>query len=281
MSFRSLLAAGLCLAALSGCANRQAIHTGSIKTAYAYGMEGEQPLAASAPAKEDTVAWMRTVHPNALAGRTLAVGSLHDIRLREREVVLTFDDGPMPGKTEKVLDTLDAFGVKATFLMVGQMAETYPSIARSVVARGHSIGSHTYRHRNLASMSFDSTLSEIQRGEKAVQKATATDAAFFRFPYLSDTRRLRSALTARGEVIMDVDVDSKDYFKDGPAKVAERTMAALNRRGRGIILMHDIHKRTATMLPAMLNELKAQGYKVVALRYKRSRMPEQMIASAE
>ena len=58
-------------------------------------------------------------------------------------------------------------------------------------------------------------------------------------------------------------------------------MAALNRRGRGIILMHDINKRTATMLPAMLNELKAQGYKVVALRYKRSRMPEQMIASAE
>ncbi len=207
------------------------------------------------------------------------VGSEHGIGQRSGcQQLLT---GTMAGSFVEITGQLDAFGVKATFLMVGQMAETYPSIARSVVARGHSIGSHTYRHRNLASMSFDSALSEIQRGEKAVQKATATDAAFFRFPYLSDTRRLRSALTARGEVIMDVDVDSKDYFKDGPAKVAERTMAALNRRGRGIILMHDIHKRTATMLPAMLNELKAQGYKVVALRYKRSRMPEQMIASAE
>lgn len=214
-----------------------------------------------------------------LAGRTLTVGSLAELRLGPKEVVLTFDDGPMPGKTEKILATLDRFGVKATFLMVGQMAKAYPELARKVAARGHAIGSHTYRHSNLAALGFDQAMNEILSGENAVKASTGDDVGFFRFPYLSDTARLRAALARRGTVVLDAQIDSKDYFKSTPDAVAARTVATLQRQHGGIILMHDIHARTATMLPALLARLEADGYKVVNLRYRRSRMD--MIAMAD
>ncbi|CAN7561011.1 polysaccharide deacetylase family protein [Rhizobium sp. LjRoot30] len=268
--------------ALTGCGTKPNSETGSLKTSFAATTPLHHKKGANEPVEMEPAAWVKPSHPGGLSGRTLTVGSLSELKLRPKEVILTFDDGPMPGKTEKVLDILDGYGVKATFLMVGQMAETYPAIARKVVRRGHTIGTHTYRHSNLAGMGYDSALSEIARGEKAVEKATSVNAGFFRFPYLSDTRRLRSALAGRGLVVLDVDVDSKDYFKVGPSAVTMRTMESLRRRGSGIILMHDIHKRTATMLPALLNQLKNDGYKVVTLRYKRSRMPGSMLmASAE
>ena len=100
-------------------------------------------------------------------------------------------------------------------------------------------------------------------------KATGTDVNFFRFPYLADSRKLRSAVAAREMIVMDVDVDTKDYFNSTPDQVADRAMNRLRQRGRGIILMHDIHKRTAAMLPALLARLEAEGYKVVTLKFKK------------
>jgi len=270
------VAAALCM---TGCASRPP-GSSSLKSAFVAPGKPQPHLDADDPVVMEPAAWGRLPRPGGLAGRTLTVSSLHDLKLRDKEVVLTFDDGPVPGKTERILATLNQYGVKATFLMVGQMAETYPAIARKVVASGQTIGSHTYRHRDLQNLAFDAAMTEIMRGEKAVEKATAVDAAFFRFPYLADTRRLRTALDARGVIVTDVDVDSKDYFKSTPAAVVNRTMTALRKRGHGIILMHDIHKRTGNMLPTLLDELKAGGYKVVTLRHKRTRMP-MLMASAE
>jgi len=90
-------------------------------------------------------------------------------------------------------------------------------------------------------------------------------APFFRFPYLASTAALRRQLAARGIVVIDADIDSKDYFQSTPDQVRKRTMARIEQRGSGIILMHDIHPRTAQMLPALLADLKAKGYKVVRL----------------
>lgn len=265
---------------LAGCATRPT-DGASAKTAFVAPQNPKKHLDADDPVAMEPAAWGRPLNPGRLGGRTLTVSSLSELKLRNKEVILTFDDGPMPGKTETILKTLNQYGVNATFLMVGQMAETYPAIARKVVASGNSIGSHTYRHRNLRGIGFDAAMAEVERGEKAVERATASDVGFFRFPYLADTRKLRNALSARGLVITDVDVDSKDYFKDAPSAVAARTMASLRKHGHGIILMHDIHKRTGTMLPALLDELKAGGYKVVTLRHKRTRMPSLLLASAE
>jgi peptidoglycan/xylan/chitin deacetylase (PgdA/CDA1 family) len=215
-----------------------------------------------------------------LAGRTLTVSSISEIRLADKEVILTFDDGPIPGKTDRVLATLRDYGVKATFLMVGQMASNYPAIARRVVAQGHSIGGHTYNHANLANAGYTRALTDIANGNAAVSRVTGTPVGFFRFPYLADTGALRQAAADRGLVILDVDIDSKDYFKLSPATLAANTMARVRAKRKGIILMHDIHGRTAAMLPMLLAQLKAGGYKVVALQYRRSRMP-QLLVDAE
>ncbi|WP_018688896.1 polysaccharide deacetylase family protein [Ahrensia kielensis] len=204
-----------------------------------------------------------------LAGRTIYASSIRDIKLRNKEVILTFDDGPAPGKTERVLNALDQHGIKATFLMVGQMAKANPALAKRVAQQGHAIGSHTYNHDNLAKQSFSSAIDNIRRGERAVRAATGSEVAFFRFPYLSHTSKLRDHLASRGTVVLDVDVDSKDYFKVSPAHVVEQTMKRLHTKGNGIILLHDLHNRTATMLPTLLRRLKADGYKVVNLQPSR------------
>lgn len=218
-----------------------------------------------------------------LAGRTLKVHSIADIRLARNEVVLTFDDGPVPGKTEAILAALDRHGVKATFLMVGRMAKNNPALVRKVAARGHAIGTHTQNHPNLASMSHDKALAEIAQGRQSVAAAlipTGMKAApFFRFPYLSDTPALRRHLASKGVVVIDVNIDSKDYFVSTPDQVRARTVAAVKARGSGIILLHDLHQRTASMLPRLLDDLHASGFKVVNLQPARSHVDGLLTAS--
>jgi len=204
-----------------------------------------------------------------LGGRTLAVGSTADIILRPGEVILTFDDGPRAGKTSQILATLDSFGAKATFLMLGSAAQANPRLAQQVALKGHTVGSHTFNHVDLSSLSRQEALDEIAKGERAVSLALSgagqSISPFFRFPYLSQTGFLRTNLMQGSVVVLDVDIDSKDYFKESPETVAKRTLARLDRRGSGIILFHDIHQRTVDMLPMFLAELKERGYSVVRL----------------
>ena len=254
-----------CLA-MAGCASKPASDLASTKTAYGpvakqsipgYDQDAREPF--SRFGKED----------GSLAGRTLRVSSISEIRLGDKEVILTFD----------VLAILGQYGVKATFLMVGQMASNYPAIAKRVVAQGHSIGGHTYNHANLASAGKSRALTDIANGNAAVARVTGTSVGFFRFPYLADTAALRRAVADRGQVVLDVDIDTKDYFKLSPATIAARTMAGVRARRKGIILMHDIHNRTVAMLPSLLSQLKNGGYKVVALQHRRSRMPEMLVSA--
>lgn len=202
-----------------------------------------------------------------LAGRTLMVGTTTDIILRPREVVLTFDDGPRAGKTQAILDTLDDYGVKATFLMLGSAAKANPALAQKVAQRGHTVGSHTYDHVDLSTLSRQAAIEEIVRGEEAVAAALGDEhlSPFFRFPYLSQTGYLRTTLLQGDMVVLDVDIDSKDYYKDSVDIVTARTLERLEARGSGIILFHDIHQRTVDMLPSFLAELDARGYSVVRL----------------
>jgi len=256
--FQRLLPPLLGALLIAGCASTQAPdkfrkspEAGGTEVASAFVRPGRAPFDDVLPRK------------GRLAGRTISVSNVYDIRLKPREVILTFDDGPVPGRTDSILKTLDQFGVKATFLMVGQMAKSHPGTVRKVAGRGHSIGSHTWGHPNLAHMSFDRAVAEIKRGEDAIRAAGGGPVRFFRFPYLADTSRLRSYMASRGVVVLDVDIDSKDYFKSGPQQVSARTMASLRRKGGGIILFHDLQARTAAMLPGFLAELKRNGYSVV------------------
>ena len=292
MQIKPLLAAALSCLMLAGCNTTKPEKDGgpSLKASYAPAAKEQRHLGANDPVKMEPTAWMKPESParsrsifsgGGLAGRTLSVGSISDIRLQDKELILTFDDGPMPGKTEQILDVLDRFSVKASFMMIGQMARSHPEIARDVIRRGHSIGSHTFSHKNLAALNFETAMAEIDKGEHAVSDAVDAPVGFFRFPYLADTRKIRSALASRGTVVMDVNIDSKDYFKSSPNAVLERTMAVIHHQRKGIILMHDIHARTVAMLPLLLARLEDEGYSVVTLRYSRSRVPQGgLIASA-
>lgn len=206
----------------------------------------------------------------ALAGRTLTVASNAQLVLRPGEVVLTFDDGPRPGKTETILDALDSYGVRATFLMLGEAARRHPELARTVARRGHTIGSHTFSHTDLTTLSNAEAMAEIRRGHEAIAGALAGSghlpSRFFRFPYLAQNNIIRTSAVDGHLVILDVDIDSKDYYRESARAVLDRTLARLDAQGQGIILFHDIHARTVSMLPEFLEELHARGYKVVTLR---------------
>lgn len=196
--------------------------------------------------------------------------------LRDKEVVLTFDDGPSPWVTPKILDILEKHCTLATFFSVGKMAVAYPDVAREVIARGHTLGGHTWSHpRHLPRLSPAKAQDQIERGFAALEAATGGGVApFFRFTGLNDSASLLTYLQGRGVASFTVDVVSDDSFISSPAELARVTLARTNARGRGILLFHDIKPATAKALPAILDGLKAGGYKVVHLRQKEQFQPK-------
>lgn len=259
----------LLCAVLAGCAKPPREHSLLSYTDRPVSAEVTGSVAHGVPPFTDQRMPEPIVTPGYLAGRTLSVGSTGDIVLRPGEVVLTFDDGPRSGKTSEILATLDSFGVKATFLMLGAAAQANPQLAQQVALRGHTVGSHTFNHVDLSGLDRQAALDEIARGERAVSQALAGAgqklSPFFRFPYLSQTGFLRTNLLQGSTIVLDVDIDSKDYYKDSAAVVAERTLARLDQLGSGIVLFHDIHQRTVAMLPTFLSALEQRGYSVVRL----------------
>ncbi len=191
--------------------------------------------------------------------------------LGPKEVVLTFDDGPLPRYTKPILDALDQFCTKATFFYVGEMAMAYPDMVKEVIGRGHTVGAHTWSHpMNLRKLSLDKAEDQIERGFAAVALAAGDKpiAPFFRFPGLSDSGPLLAYLQQRGIAAFTVDVVSNDSYIGSPQRLATRTLSLLEKQNGGIVLFHDIKASTAKALPAILAELKKRGFKIVQLRAK-------------
>jgi len=210
----------------------------------------------------------RTVRLNPTGGKRYGKshGGAQDF-LRKREVVLTFDDGPISSTTNKVLHALDQHCAKATFFMVASMAKNNPSLARKVANKGHTIGIHSYNHKNLGHLSGAKAVSDVNRSITAIEKAVGRDVApFFRFPYLSENRTVNQHLKNLGYGVFAIDVDSLDYKFTKPASMVNRVMSELNRKGKGIILLHDIQKVTANGIAHLLDRLNDEGYKLVHIR---------------
>ena len=206
-----------------------------------------------------------------LTGRVLEISSPSDIVLRPGEVILTFDDGPKPSTTESILKTLNAYGVKATFFMIGRNALAHPETAQSVYLAGETIGSHTFDHADLSKLTPEQALDDVVRGDNAVRAALApiggTDTPLFRFPYLAQTPLVRASIRSDSYIPIGAQMDSDDYFTTSPARLYRRILKELDKKGSGIILMHDIHERTALMLPNLLDALIARHYTVVQLAF--------------
>jgi peptidoglycan/xylan/chitin deacetylase (PgdA/CDA1 family) len=198
--------------------------------------------------------------------------------LRPREVVLTFDDGPMPRITNSILETLERYCTKATFFYVGRMAIAYPETTRSILHRGHTLGTHTWSHPlNIARLRPEQSVMEIERGFAAVALAAGRPIApFFRFPGLSDSGFLLDHLQKRGIASFTVDVVSNDSYISDWRRLAQTTLQRIEQRQGGIVLFHDIKAATAKALPVILEELVERGYKVVHLKPVR---PVEPIAS--
>jgi peptidoglycan-N-acetylglucosamine deacetylase len=190
--------------------------------------------------------------------------------LRPKEIVLTFDDGPLPKVTRSILKTLDAFCTKATFFPVGKMAVAYPRDIQEIQSRGHTVGGHTWSHPlNLRRYSLDKAVDQIERGFSAVALAANKPIApFFRFPGLNDSDPMLKHLQKRGIATFTVDVVSNDSYIASSSRLANYTIGKVAGRKRGIMLFHDIKPATARALPAILRYLKRNGYKVVHLTAK-------------
>jgi peptidoglycan/xylan/chitin deacetylase (PgdA/CDA1 family) len=185
--------------------------------------------------------------------------------LRDKEVVLTFDDGPWPVNTPAVLKALAEQCTKALFFPIGKHAGWHPEILKQVIAAGHTVGSHTWSHKDLSKLTEQEGKDEIEKGIAAVSIAAGNKpiAPFFRFPALRHPPELVKYLGERNVGIFSTDFDSFDFKMRHPDQVVKSVMSKLEKHGKGIILMHDFQPATAKAVPEILAKLKEGGYKVV------------------
>ena len=189
--------------------------------------------------------------------------------LREHEVVLTFDDGPWPSTTPKVLNALALECVQATFFLIGKSAAEHPGLVRRIAAEGHTIGHHTWSHRSLRRIPPGEVTGEIDRGISAVEMALhgvstrVPSTPFFRFPGFESTPAILDSLQSRGIVVFGADLWASDWNPMTPRQELELITDRLKSAGKGIILFHDSKARTAAMLPAFLRYLRDNRYRVV------------------
>ncbi len=218
-------------------------------------------------------------HPGALGvSRTIVLnpaehprlGTLQydeSLPLNDHEVVLTFDDGPLPPYTSRVLDTLAAECVKATFFLVGRMALGYPQWVRREYNEGHTIAGHSQNHPfTFAKMSVDDAAKEIEDGFASLRTVLGdpkTIAPFFRIPGLLRQEPVEEYLQAHHYATWSLDFLADDWTHISAKEITRRALQRIEARGRGILLLHDIQPATALALPAILAELKARGYKIV------------------
>lgn len=226
--------------------------------------------AADCPGRPDALGTARTLVVN--AATTPRVGRKHfpdTLPLADKELVLTFDDGPWPTTTPKVLEALKAECVRATFFLVGRNADAHPQLVRREYAEGHSIGHHTYSHPLLAHMPLAKAEAEIDRGiardELALHGVARREPStpFFRFPGFASNQPLLDRMQDRGIVVFGADVWASDWNPMTPEAELQLLLARIDQVGRGIVLLHDTKAQTARMLPKLLRELKVRGYSIV------------------
>jgi peptidoglycan/xylan/chitin deacetylase (PgdA/CDA1 family) len=208
------------------------------------------------------------------AARTPRVGSKNfpqTLPLDDHEVVLTFDDGPWPPTTPRVLAALAKECVRATFFLIGKPASEHPELVRRIAAEGHTVGHHTWLHRSLMRIKPAETTEEIDHGISAVEMAlhgtatTTPSTPFFRFPGFETTPATLALLQSRGIMVFGADLWASDWNPMTPAQQLKLLIERLKLARKGIILLHDPKAQTAAMLPDFLRYLRDNGYRVVHL----------------
>ncbi len=211
-------------------------------------------------------------------GRIGTMNYADTLPLVDKEVVLTFDDGPLPPYTNRILDILAAHCVRSTFFIVGSMARANPELVRRAQREGHTIGTHSMHHpMPFQARGLEDARGEIERGIAAVAAALGDPkeiAPFFRFPGFGRSETVERYLAARGLMVWSADVPADDWLRVEPSDVVQRTLQRLEAKGKGIVLLHDIQAKTVAALPVLLQELKTRGYRIVHVQHATADRPK-------
>jgi peptidoglycan-N-acetylglucosamine deacetylase len=177
---------------------------------------------------------------------------------------MTFDDGPSPETTPRLLDILKQRNIKATFFMIGQNAEHNPAIVQRILAEGHEIGNHSWTHPQLSKLSDERVTEEINQTQAAIKNACGYTPVLLRPPYGAITARQKQWIEQQfGLSVIIWSVDPFDWKRPGASVIEQRILAGA--RPGAIILSHDIHKQTVDAMPATLDALAAKGFKFVTV----------------
>jgi peptidoglycan/xylan/chitin deacetylase (PgdA/CDA1 family) len=246
----------------------QARHAAGLLLGLALGLAAMPASAADCPGNPGALGTSRTLvvdpreHPR--------IGTMQyseTLPLQDHEVVLTFDDGPLPPHSNQVLDILASQCVKATFFIIGRMARGFPEGVRKVRDAGHSIGTHSQNHPlSMNRMPIERAQQEIDDGIAATEAALGDGGGlspFFRIPGLLRAEAVEDYLASKGIQTWSADFPADDWRHVSSARVYDLAMKRLEAKGKGILLLHDIQARTVAALPRILHELKARGYRVV------------------
>ena len=177
---------------------------------------------------------------------------------------MTFDDGPHPSNTPRLLDILRQRNIKATFYVVGKNVQAYPQIVARMAREGHEVANHTWTHPYITKVSDGQTRSELQRTAQAIHRACGQYPRTFRPPYGATSERHRQWIFREfGYPSITWNVDPNDWQKPGPSVVASRLVSGA--RPGAILLAHDIHSGTISAMPSALDQLLARGYRFVTV----------------
>lgn len=177
------------------------------------------------------------------------------------EVALTFDDGPHPAVTRRLLDILKREGVPATFFVVGKVAEAHPDVVRREILEGHEVANHTYDHARLPGLAPERIAWELQEGSRALMRITGSPVRVFRPPGGEHDRRVRRVARELGCVMVLWNDDPGDYANPGSHVIESRTLRHVS--NGEIILLHDGVEQTVAMLPDLIHTLKERGFRFV------------------
>lgn len=228
--------------------------------------------ASDCPGNPDAIGVSRTIEVDVEGG--FFVGMQYKRKmpgLQPMEVILTYDDGPVPRNTERTLDALKAECTKATFFVVGRMARAYPDILHRTASEGHTIAYHTNTHPlGMVKWPLPRAFAEIEAGWRTVDEivyGTSSDRPanrFFRYPGLFNSAKINDWLTAKDLGVFAADGTGNDWVRgyDGP-KVLAFALAEMERQKGGILLLHDTKDSTSSITGQLLRELKKRGFKIV------------------
>jgi len=224
--------------------------------------------AAECPGNPNALGTSRTIVVDPAEHPRLGTMQYHEsLPLEDHEVVITFDDGPLPPRSTRVLEILAHECVKATYFMVGKMVHSFPDMVRRIHDAGHTIGTHSYSHPlTFHKMSLERAQFEINEGIAAVAWALGDGtgpAPFFRVPGLLRAEGVEHYLASRHIQVWSADFPADDWLRIGPAQVYARALQRIEANHKGILLLHDIQSKTVEALPYLLRELKRRGYRVV------------------